>query len=164
MNVFEHAMQMELDGKAYYEEHAAKIKSPQLKRILLELAGDEQKHYNIFKAMAEGTEVEYEEAKKSTILAQVKNVFDELKAEEGDYTYPEDLREIWVKAREVESKAEEFYREKANELDDEKQKHILNRIADEEHRHWLTMENVIRFLDKPDQWLEDAEWGHLEDY
>ncbi|MCK4573641.1 MAG: ferritin family protein [candidate division Zixibacteria bacterium] len=164
MNVFEYAMQMELDGKTYYEEHAAKIESPQLKRILLELADDEQKHYNIFKAMRDGTSVEYEEAKKSTILAQVKNVFEELKAAEKDYSFPEKLREIWVKAREVESKAENFYREKANELNDENQKHIFNRIADEEHRHWMTMENVIRFLDRPSQWLEDAEWSNLEDY
>ena len=73
-------------------------------------------------------------------------------------------KSIWEEAREVEKKAEEFYREKGDEVGDEKQKRILNRIADEEHRHWITMENVIQFLDRPQQWLEDAEWSNLEDY
>ena len=37
MNVFEHAMQMELDGKKYYEECAEKVELPQLKQVLMEL-------------------------------------------------------------------------------------------------------------------------------
>ena len=44
MNIFEYAMKMELDGKQYYEESAAKVGNPELKRILMELAGDEEKH------------------------------------------------------------------------------------------------------------------------
>ena len=52
----------------------------------------------------------------------------------------------------------------AEELTDNNQKAIFNRIADEEHKHWVTMENVIQFLDKPGNWLEDAEWNNLEDY
>jgi len=161
MNVFEFAMKMEMDGKTFYEEHAAKVDSPELKRILLELAGDEQKHYNIFKAMRDGTAAEYDEARKTKILSEVRNVFEELKKAASEFAFEPDAKEIWVEAREIEKKAESFYREKANELSDEGQKHILNRIADEEHRHWVTMDNVIGFLERPKQWLEDAEWGNL---
>ena len=41
---------------------------------------------------------------------------------------------------------------------------FFNKIADEEKRHQTVIENVIRFLDRPRQWLENAEWHHLEDY
>ena len=51
MNVFEHAMKMEQDGRAFYLEHAGKTSNAALKRVLEELADDELKHYNIFKAM-----------------------------------------------------------------------------------------------------------------
>ena len=74
------------------------------------------------------------------------------------------LRTQWEQAREVEKKSEDFYRAKAGEVDDKNQAHILNRIADEEHKHWVTIENVIKFLDRPRHWLEDAEWNNLEDY
>ena len=164
MNVYEFAMQMELDGKSFYEEHAKKMDQPALKKIMLQLADDEHKHYELFKAMRDGKKAEYEEGQKTTILASVKNVFQHLKSENKDFTFPANAKDCWVEAREVEKKAEEFYREKAGELSDPNQKSIFNRIADEEHKHWVTMENVIQFLDKPSNWLENAEWSNLEDY
>lgn len=164
MNIFEYAMKMEMDGKAFYEGHAAGVASPELKDILLQLANDEQKHYEIFKAMHDGKTVEYEVAKKTTILKSIKNVFNTLQAADKDFSFPPDARDIWMEAREIEKKSEDFYREKAGELDNQKQKDILNKIADEEHKHWLTMENIIQFLDRPKTWLEDAEWNNLEDY
>ena len=104
------------------------------------------------------------EAEKTTILTSVKNVFEELKAENKDFSFSAEARKIWEHAMDIEKRAEDFYREKAEELSDEGQKHILGRIADEEHRHWVTMQNVIQFLDRPNHWLEDAEWSNLEDY
>lgn len=164
MNVFEYAMKMETDGRDYYLEHAESQTSPAFKKILLELADDELKHYNIFKAMRDGKAVEYKEAEKTTIISSIKNVFEQLKNDNAEFSFPADAKEIWEHAREVEKQAEAFYRSKAEELDDDGQKQILNRIADEEHKHWVTMENVIQFLDRPNNWLEDAEWSNLEDY
>ena len=164
MNIFEFAMKMEQDGKQYYEEHAAKTDSPELKRILLELAGDEEKHYTIFRALRDGVPVEYEEAKKTRILTEIKNIFEEMKTKGKDFAFPDDAKEVWLKAQQIEKDSEAFYREKANEVGDEKQKTILNKIADEEHKHWVTMESVVNFLDRPNHWLEDAEWNNLEDY
>ena len=66
------------------------------------------------------------------------------------------------KARDVEKQAEKFYRDEAEKLENAKNAAILNKIADEEHRHWVTMDNVINFIDKPNQWLEDGEWADLD--
>ncbi len=164
MNVFEYAMKMEEDGRAYYLEHAEKMSNPALKSVLVELAEDELKHYNTFKALRDAQPAEYKESEKTTILSTLKNVFETLKAETGEHSIPTDAPRVWEHAREVEKKSEDFYREKAAEVDDESQKHILIRIADEEHSHWVALDNVIRFLSRPQQWLEDAEWSHLEDY
>jgi rubrerythrin len=157
-------MQMELDGKTYYEESVEKVDSPELKKILMELAGDEQKHYNIFKAMRDNEPVEYEESTQTKILSEVKNIFLVMKEENKDYSFPPDAKGIWEHAREVEKKAEEFYRKSADEVDDPNKAEILQKIADEEHKHWVTMENIIKFIDRPSNWLEDAEWSNLEDY
>jgi rubrerythrin len=164
MNIFEFAMKMELDGKQYYEESAAKINSPELKRILLELAGDEEKHYTIFRALRDGLPVDYAEAKKTKILSEIKNVFEDLKSQNKDFTFPDGAKDIWIHAQKIEKDSESFYREKAGEVNDQHQQNILTRIADEEQKHWITMEHVIKFLDRPNHWLEDAEWSNLEDY
>jgi rubrerythrin len=164
MDIFEFAMKMEMDGKNFYLQHAAQAPSPELKRILEELAGDEQKHFEIFKSLQEGLPTKYEEARRTTILSSVKNVFEAMKTENKDYAFPAGAQKVWEEAREIEKKSENFYREKANEVTSDEQKQILNRIADEEHKHWVTVENIIKFLDRPQHWLENAEWGHLEEY
>lgn len=164
MDIFDYAMKMEMDGRLFYVEHANKANSPELKRILLELADDEQKHYNIFKALRDGHATEYKEAEKTTILTTVKNVFEALRADQREYAFPPDAKQIWEHAQEVEKKSEAFYREKAKEVAKPDQAKILNKIADEEHRHWVTMQNIIQFLDRPKTWLENAEWVNLEEY
>jgi rubrerythrin len=164
MDIFAYAMKMELDGKNFYLQHAAQAPSPELKKILEELAGDEQKHYEIFKSLQEGLPTKYEEARQTKILSSIKNVFETLNAEKKDYAFPAEAQKVWEEAREIEKRSENFYREKANEVTNAEQKQILNRIADEEHKHWVTVENVIKFLDRPRHWLENAEWSHLEDY
>ena len=163
MNVFEHAMKMEQDGRAFYLEHAGKTSNAALKRVLEELADDELKHYNIFKAMHAREKAEYKESEKTTIVKTVKNVFEEMKSQNQNFAFPPDARHVWEIAREVEKKSEAFYRDKAKEMTDNNQKQIWNRIADEEHRHWNTIEQVIQFLDRPKQWLADAEWNSLEE-
>jgi rubrerythrin len=164
MNIYDYAMKMEQDGRAFYLEQAEKAEHPQFKKILLELADDEAKHYAIFKALRDGQPASYEEAAKTGILQTVKNVFEEMKAGNEEFAFSDNAQQIWQEAQEVEKKSEDFYREKANEVDDENQKRILNKIADEEHKHWVTMENVIKFIDRPNHWLEDAEWTNLEEY
>lgn len=163
MNTFEFAMKMETDGKAFYEKHAALVKSPELKNILLELASDEDKHYRIFKAMSEGKAVKYDESEATSILESVRNIFEQLNAADSEFTFPDDAKDIWVEARDIERKAEAFYLQKAEETDNASEKHILTRIAEEEHKHWVTMENVIGFLNHPTQWLEDGEWSGLNE-
>ncbi len=164
MNIFEFAMKMEEDGRAYYLEHAEKAENPALKRVLNEMANDELKHYKIFEAMRNQETAEYLESNKTTIIDTVKSIFEELKEINKDYTAEADFRKVWEVALETEKKAEIFYREKIDEVDGENNKMILKKIADEEHNHWVVIENVLQFLDKPKRWLEDAEWNDLKTY
>jgi rubrerythrin len=166
MEVFEFAMQMEKDGQAFYEKMAAEAKNNLIKKILLDLAGDEVKHYNIFKKFRDGDFSGAEDMKASStkVLESAKNVFQQLATDKPDLTFPSDVRAAWEQAQQVEKKSEDFYREKANEIDKDEVKGTLFLIADEEHKHWMLIENVLEFLDRPKQWLEDAEWNNLDNY
>lgn len=164
MEIFEYAMKMEEDGRAFYLEHAEKTQNTGLKSILVELAEDELKHYNMYKAMRDSRSVEFKEDEQTTVLSSVMNVFESMRAEGKDMQLQSDDLKVWEEAREIEAKSEAFYREKAGEIDNAGQKSILIRIADEEHKHWIAIENVIGFLERPQQWLEDAEWSNLDDY
>jgi len=165
MNAFDYAMKMEQDGKTYYQEQAEKMTDMALRSIFVELAADEELHYQVFKDMAAGKAADYQAAFKTKILSTTKNIFQKLSQSKKHIdTYPAGVKEAWVKARELEQKAEEFYREQAGEAPDAAQKTIWSRIADEERKHWVAMDNIVGFIDRPNQWLEDAEWSNLESY
>jgi rubrerythrin len=70
----------------------------------------------------------------------------------------------YEKARQVELDSEKFYREKADEVDRPYAKELLHRIADEEKKHAHLLENIIEFIAKPDTYLENAEFGKLDEF
>ena len=163
MNVFEHAMKMEEDGRDYYLDQAKQAKTPVLRRILEELADDESRHYRIFKALRD-SQMDDATGFGTAIIATTKNIFDTLKADAASLNAAElGPVSVWEHAREVEKEAEAFYRLKADEENDETKKQALLKIADEEHRHYRALDSVISFLNEPRQWLEDAEWSNLEE-
>ncbi|MBN2227158.1 MAG: ferritin family protein [candidate division Zixibacteria bacterium] len=166
MNVFEFAMQMEKDGEAYYRKMAGQAGNAVLKKVLDQLADDEVKHYNIFKKFRDGdfSGVPQLAATGTTILNDAKNVFQELSAGSRNFSFGTDITDTWKEAQAVEKKSEDFYREKAAKETNEDIKKTLNIIADEEHKHWTLIEHILQFVQRPRQWLEDAEWNHLEDY
>ena len=165
-DIFEFAMQMELDGKAYYEKMASETKVPALQKILKGLADDEQRHYNIFKLLKEhhGDQLGELSEKNTLIMSTTKNVFQEMKDSGHSLVDQEEVIAVWKQAQDVEKKSEDFYREKAKEVDDPKGSEMLNRIADEEAKHWAVIESVMQFLNKPNTYLEDAEFSNLDEF
>jgi rubrerythrin len=166
MDIFDFAMQMEKDGQAYYEKLADQSENSVLRQILLNLALDEVKHYNIFKRFKEGDMSASKEMETvgTKVIENAKNIFQEMSKEPFPGAFSADVRAAWVEAQKIEKKSEDFYREKAGEVETESMKNTILKIADEEHRHWVLIDNVLQFLDRPRQWLEDAEWNHLEPY
>lgn len=163
MNPYEYAMKMEKEGRDFYLEQAGQMTDPTLKKIYEELAADEQRHYAIFKALLNGEEADVKAAFKTDILKTTKNVFQQLKDANSEIVdFPQDVRDAWVKARDIEDHAEEFYREQAEKAKTDTEKDTWLTIAEEERKHYIAMDNVVNFIDRPNQWLEDAEWSNLD--
>lgn len=163
MNVFEFAMKMEKDGQHFYESEAARTPNPALKKIWLQLAGDEIKHYEIFRRLRDG---EIQEAKAmaelgTKILATAKTVFEQLPKDGSDFKFGDDVIAAWNKAQQVELDTEKFYREKAGEEPKAEIKRAFSLLAEEEHKHVVLIEHVLEFLHQPKSWLDDAEWSNI---
>jgi len=164
MDIFEFAMKMEVDGKHYYEEQAAKTTQKELKEILKTLAEEEQRHFNFFKKMRDGeTATAADEIKTSTpTLEKVKNIFVELGADRTKKTFGEDQQAVWTEALRIEEKAESFYREKAKEEKDEALKRLLILIAEEEQNHVHMISSVLTYLKFPDTFAESAQFKNFQ--
>ena len=49
-------------------------------------------------------------------------------------------------------------------MESENHKDLFVRIAEEEKKHAFLLENVIDFVTKPDNWLENAEWHNFDQF
>ncbi|MFO7866613.1 MAG: ferritin family protein [Candidatus Aminicenantes bacterium] len=159
MNILEYAMKMEKDGEDLYREMARSTGDPGLKKILTMLADDEVKHYKIFEGMRKMAEPKMMETR---VLSDARNIFTNMDpAGASDETGHIDM---YKKALDIEKKSREFYEDKAKETGSPEEKDLFLKIADEEKKHYFLLENLIQFVNRPQQWLEDAEFNHLEDY
>jgi len=71
---------------------------------------------------------------------------------------------LYEKAQDIEKKSEDFYRQKAGEVEQQYQREIFLALAEEEKKHYFLLENIIQFVSRPQTWLENAEFYHLDEY
>lgn len=163
VDVFDFAMQFEKDGEAYYRDLAARCNLEGLKNVLILMAEDEVKHYEILKELKERDGADLTN---TAVLTNAKNIFARMKASGEELPVNISEVEFYKKAIQVEKQSEDFYREKASEIaaNNPAAGDILLKIAEEEKKHQFLLENMVNFLTRPQQWVEDAEFNHLEDY
>jgi len=160
MNVFEFAMKMEEDGKTYYEKLAQQTRLEGLRTIFTRLAEDEQKHYEIFQELKKsGSAPTMQE---STILAEAKNVFEELPEEKETLKGCEGDLSAYQYAMKIEADSYRFYEKAAIDEKNQATKNLLMKIADEEHKHYTILENIYHFINAPNQYLAWGEFSNLD--
>ncbi|MDX1809754.1 MAG: ferritin family protein [Sulfurospirillaceae bacterium] len=156
MNAYEYAMEMEKEGEKFYKDLAEKATEKGIKNIFLNLANEEVKHYELFKSLAEHEgDVTIP---KMNVLKDAKTIFAEMKASGRELDFGNDQIALYKKACESEKKAYNLYINKANEMDDPEHKEIFLRIAAEEKKHLELLENLVDFVESPQNWLESAEF------
>jgi rubrerythrin len=165
MNIYDFAMQMEQEGEAFYRDMADQTADPGVQRILNALADDEVKHYNIVKQMKE--EAAVPQMDDTVILASAKNVFAQMQGQSLDaasLVRAGPQVEVYRQAQELERQSRAFYQEKASEVSQPAHRELLQRIAKEEDKHYILLDHMIEFVSRPQTWIEDAEFTHLEEY
>lgn len=160
MDIFEYAMKMEKDGENFYRRIAQKTADKGLKNIVTMLANEEVKHYRAVERMKQDNY----QMTETSVLDDAKNIFVEMNERNKGFEPAEEQTELYEKAKEIERESWEFYEEKAGEAEKEQQKKLFERLAEEERKHYFLLDNIIEFVSRPKNWLENAEWYHLEEY
>jgi rubrerythrin len=161
MNVFEFALKMELDGKAHYEELAAGTAVMGLKTIFTRLAADEQKHYETFVAIREGTTTAMTD---STVLDEAKNVFQGLLADKNVIGALRKDLDGYRYAMKIEADSVRLYEDMAAKEADPDTARLIRRIAAEEKKHFNIMENLYDFVLAPQNFLAWGEFSNLKEF
>lgn len=161
MNSIEFAINMELDGEKYYREQAEFNKDNSLNAVFLLLAEDEKGHANLLKN--ELKKITYELSDNET-LANVNNVF----KDKGDFKnhfeeIPNQL-DVYRMALQMEKDSIELYEKFFKESTDEQTKELFGYLVKQEENHFKIFDNLITLVERPEEWVEDAEFGPREEY
>jgi rubrerythrin len=160
MDILDFAMQMEKDGEQFYREAAEKASHEGMKCIFNMLADDEAKHYAVLESMKKETP----QMADSPVLSMSENIFEQVKEQKEEWLSEDSQLALYEKARDLERKSWTFYQEKGEEATDPSHKELFHRIAREEEQHFLLMDNLIESLLRPQNWVEDGEFYHAEEY
>lgn len=165
MNIYEFAMQMEKDGENYYRLLAKESTVPGLSNIFTMLADEEAKHFKALELISKKKQDPL--LVNTNILDNVKNIFVGMKeAKEEPQIDASNATREYRKACTTEELSRAFYLEKAELAENAPIREIFLQLAKEETNHLRIMENIVEFVSKPEpgNWLENAEWHHLEEY
>ena len=161
MDIFEFTMQKEKLSEDYYRQLAAQTDNTGLKSIFNMLADEEAHHFSIVQQMRSKIPGKLS---KTDVLSDAKEVFARMREGTRKFDFDAGQIEIYKKAQDIEQESRQFYLEKADEVEDPSQKGVFRKLAEEEKKHYFLLDNIIDFVSRPETWLENAEFCHLEEY
>jgi rubrerythrin len=161
MNIFDFAMKMELDGKAYYQKIAADTTEGGLKNIFTNLAADEQKHYETILSIKSGTALKMSD---STVLGEAKNLFELLLTDKNAAAVLKKSLDGYRHARKIEADSVKLYEDMAKKEDNPEIVQLLLRVANEEKKHFNILDNLCDFVEAPQNFLAWGEFSNLKEF
>lgn len=155
MNMFEFSIQMEKDAEALYRKMADQAPVEGIKKILLMLAEDEVRHRVALENLQKKLDIEPLQG----VAIDIKTIFDEMRRDKNVTNISVDAVEDYRKAVEIEKRGMDFYKEKFAETVDPESKKLFEILMRQEMYHHKTVENLLDMVQKPDWWVESAEFN-----
>jgi rubrerythrin len=161
MDIFEFAKEKEKYAEEFYRDRAAKSPDKGLAEIFLLLANEEEKHFDLIEKMQAEVPAELTE---TTVLSDATDIFEKIREGAKKFSFDRSELELYKEAQKMEQNARDYYLDKADQVEVQAQKDIFIKLAEEEKKHYFLLDNIIDFVSRPQQWLENAEFHHMEDY
>lgn len=160
MNIFASALKMELDGEQFYREQADKNKGNKLESVFIILAKTEKKHADLIKRRMEGKSI----SEQDLDLESEKNVFSGMENFKPTETSIARQLDVYRFALDIEKKSIDHYQDLLTKAEENEDKELLQFLIAQEKDHYALFDKMIEVVQRPEEWVEDAEFGNREDY
>jgi rubrerythrin len=162
MEIFAYAIELKKEKEAFYRQLSQEVAHSGIRQLFGLLADEEVRHREAIEEMEDNFNVKLAA---TTIKKDAKRVFQKMKDDIGvEPAFENEQLQLYNKALKYEEKAEAFYIQKSKEATDTCQQEMFRSIATQERQHKAVIQAIIDFVSKPERWLENAEWYHLEEY
>ena len=155
------AKNMEKEGRKFYVKLAASSAHKNVAAVFTLLAKEEARHLAIFEKLEKGMSAPAGSLTPS--MAKAKKIFARLAARSRQPEIKSGVESAYKQGLRMEQETIRHYSGMLKKLDDT-QKSALEQIIKEERNHAKLMEAFIDYAHRPLEWLENAEFNHLEEY
>lgn len=153
MDIFQFSLQMERDAEALYRNLAERTEHKGVKNVFTMLADDENRHARAIEIIKKNV-IPVPESSVDSIITVFRKIQEEGKTDViGSGIIPELNR-----ALEIEKKGMEFYEDKLGSLDSDDARKLFSLLSRQEKSHYHIIENLIELIEKPEWWVEHAEF------
>ena len=159
-SIIEQAILLEAKAEANYREAAQTTSDPSAGKILVFLADEEAQHAQTLRGMKADADLGG-----SDLLNKAKSWIRGV-VEGGSPTISPDadLPAVLRRAMTIEQMTESFYREHAITVEDDAVASLFTALADIEKEHFLLVGSLVEYFDRPNEWIESAEFGLRDEY
>lgn len=161
MDIMQFAIAMELDGEKYYLQQAAKNEGSPLQTVFLSLAKDEAKHAKLLQSRADGqpyTLVNHDDLTEQISLFYKSDDF------KSTVTALPNQVELYQTALDFEKKSIDLYSDLRCKANDVLATELFDFLIGEEKHHYSIIEDLYHYANRPNEWVESAEFGVREEY
>lgn len=138
------AVRSEIESTDIYEKLAARVKNSEVRAILTDLAGDEEKHrqglMNLYKRMLGDQEAAIPES--------------DGRAKKMDLADDVDYEQVLQAARDKEFDSENFYKDAAGKVREYRTRMFFLDVAESERKHAATLQKLLDRLKEDPHWFE----------
>lgn len=165
MNALESAVKMEVEGEMYYAEQAQLNIGNSLSTVFMMLAKDERNHAEILRKKMFSHPYELNE---NDTFRESMSVFKELKDFGHEFKENPDQLDVYRVSLNNEKKSIDAYKvllaEAVKDADAESDKSLFEYLIRQEEEHFKIMDELVLLLNRPNEWVESAEFGIREEY
>jgi|WetSurMetagenome_2_1015567.scaffolds.fasta_scaffold00368_20 rubrerythrin len=162
MNMFEFAMEIETEGMKFYAGLVERTPNREAAGILGLLLLEEKRHFEIFEAWKKN--IAAPPLERAGVTVKAREAFARLAQGFDRPGIPAiDHGDALVKALSLEKNSISLYGDMLSSVKNEEQKVVLDLIIGQERAHAAVIGQLMEFQRHPHEWLENAEWNHLNE-
>lgn len=161
MRILTEAIRIKQEGESYYHAEASKHAHSALAVVLNLLEEDEKRHAMLL--MASRDELPFELVD-SGVSKKVAELFSGVEEVKDDIPATIDQADIYYAAWQMEKKSAQQYEHLLDICENPDHKALYAFLVDQETMHARLMEELYRHVNRPNEWVEDAEFGLREEY
>ena len=162
----ETALQMEVEGKEFYQKTGQKSVSPLVQQLFKNLAAQEDVHYRRVKEVHAAVKAGNKWPEKESTFKRPRSlqaVFkDAIEKMGAHFEVPSAEVEALKMAMNMEDKSYSFYRNREEEAVSPAEKAFYKALTGEERVHYLTLQSSHEYLSNPEGWFTMKERWSLD--